>query len=114
MDSVKEFESGKLTPTVTYNTCYTHSNVEPVCITFGLGATVSVNSVIGLPTLTTQKRILYLDENKASSKNMQLWFPLLFLNAYRDLPIYLFSLNTSYLVKKKQHTPSGKAFIIHQ
>ena len=38
VDSAKEFESGKITATVTYNTRYIHSNGEPVCITFSLGA----------------------------------------------------------------------------
>ena len=55
-----------------YNTHYTHCNGELISITFGLGETVSVNANIELPTLTAQKRILYLDKNKASSKTMQL------------------------------------------
>ena len=52
MESEKEFKAGKLTPTVIYNTRYTRSNVEPVCITFSLGATVSANAIIGFPTIT--------------------------------------------------------------
>ena len=54
VDSSKEFESGKITDTVTYKTCYTHSNGEPVRTTFSLGATVSINAIIGLPTLTAR------------------------------------------------------------
>ena len=65
VDSAKEFEAGKLTATVTYNTSYTHSNGEPFCITFGIGTTVSVNATIGLPTLTARKMILDIDKNKA-------------------------------------------------
>ena len=52
IDSAKEFEAGKRTSTVTYNTRYTGSNGEPVRITFGIGATISVNAIIGLPILT--------------------------------------------------------------
>ena len=81
VDSAKEFEADKLTATMTYNTCYNNSNGEPFCITFGHGATVSVNAIIGIPTLTAWKMILYLDENRAFSKTMQLWFPLSFLDA---------------------------------
>ena len=53
MESAKAFEAGKLTATLTYNTPYIHSNVEPVFITFGLGETFSVNAIIVLPTLTS-------------------------------------------------------------
>ena len=60
VDSAKEFESGKITATVTYNTRYIHSNGEPVCITFSLGATVSVNAIIGLPILTGWKNDFYI------------------------------------------------------
>ena len=52
MESAKEFEAVKLTATLTYKTSYNHSNVEPVRITLGLGATVSANAIIGLPALT--------------------------------------------------------------
>ena len=56
MQSLKDsFEAVKLTLTVTYNNHYTHSNGEPVCITFDIGATVSVNAIIGLPTLTSRE-----------------------------------------------------------
>ena len=68
-----------------YNTHYTHCNGELISITFGLGETVSVNANIELPTLTAQKRILYLDKNKASSKTMQLWFPFLFIGRLSSL-----------------------------
>ena len=97
-----------------YNTYYTHSNGKPVQNTFSHGEIVSVNAIIGLPTLTSQKRILDLDENIASSKTMQLWFPLLFLDASPDLPIDSLSLSASELVVPKQQTPAGKEFIINQ
>ena len=113
VESSKEFESGKLTDTVTYNTSYNHSNGELVCITFGLVATVSINAVIGIPTLTAWKMILDLDENKAFSKTMQIWFPF-FLYASPGLSRYSSSFSASEFVKPNQNTPSGKAFIIQQ
>ena len=72
---------------MTYSTHYTDSNGEPVCITSGLGETVSINAIIGLPALTTWKIILDLDENKAFSETMQLWFPLSFSDASPGLPV---------------------------
>ena len=53
MDSAKEFESGKLTDTVAYNTRYNHSDGKPFHITFGPGEKSSVNAIIGIPTLTS-------------------------------------------------------------
>ena len=52
VDSAKEFEADRLTSTVTYNTCYTDSNGKPGRSTFGPGATVSVNAIVGLPIPT--------------------------------------------------------------
>ena len=97
-----------------YNTYYTHSNGKPVQNTFSHGEIVSVNAIIGLPTLTSQKRILDLDENIASSKTMQLWFPLLFLDSSPGLPIDSASFSASDLIITKQQTPVGKSFVIHQ
>ena len=82
VESENEFEYGKLTSTVMYNTFYTQSNVEPVSITFGLGATVSVNAIIGLPTLTAWKMILDLDKIKHYQKlcifgsHCRFWMPI--------------------------------------
>ena len=105
VESYKQFEADKLTLTVTFNTRYTQSNVEPG---LSIGATVSVNAIIGLPTLTDRKRILDIDENKASSKTMQLWLPLPFLDASPGLPIHSLSFSASDPVRQKQQTPSGK------
>ena len=114
LESEKEFESVKLTATVTYNTCYNHPNGEPVCITFDLGATVSVDAIVGLPTLTAWKIILDLDENKAFSKTMQIWFPFSFLDASPGLPIDSSSFSASDFVGPNQKTPDRKGFIIQQ
>ena len=63
-------EAGKLIATMTYNTRDSHSNGEPVHITFVLGATVSVNAIIGIPTLTACEMVLDLDKNKAFLETM--------------------------------------------
>ena len=43
---------GKLTDLVMYNTNYFHTNFTKIVqIKFGLGKEVSVNSIIGIPTL---------------------------------------------------------------
>ena len=99
---------------MTYNTCYTHFNGEPVCITFNIRATVSTNSILGIPTLTSWEMILDLDQNKAFSKTMQIWFPLLFSDSSPGLPIDSSFFSASDFVRPKQQTPSGKAFIIQQ
>ena len=114
VESEKQFEIGKLTDTVKYNTCYTNSNGELVCINFGLGIAVSVNAIIRLPTLTDWKTILDLEENKAFSKTMQLWLQLYFLGASPDLPIDSSSFSSSEFIKPKQQTLPGKPFIIQQ
>ena len=102
MDSAKEFETGKLTTTVAYNTFYTNSNVQPVSITFSIGATISGNDIIRLATLTDWKLILDLDKNKAFSKTIQRRFPLSFLDASPDLPLYSSYFSASYFVRPKQ------------
>ena len=104
----KTISAGKLTAIVTYNTCYTHSNGEPVFITFFLDATVSVNAIIELSTLIAWKNILDLDENKAFSKTMQLWFPFSFLDASPVLPVYSSYFSASGLVRPNQQTPPVK------
>ena len=45
---------------------------------------------------------------------MQLWSPLLFLDAYPVLPIDSSSFNASEFVRQNQHTPVGKSFIIQK
>ena len=45
---------------------------------------------------------------------MQLWFPLLFLDAYPGLPIDSSSFNASEFVSPNQQTPVGKSFIIQK
>ena len=99
---------------MTKNTFYNHSNKEPVLFTFGLGATVSANVINGLPTLTDWKMILYLDENKAFSKTMLLWFPLSFLDDSPDLPVDSLSFSASNFVTPNQQTPTKIMFIIEQ
>ena len=106
VELAKYFEAGKLTDTMTYITRYNHYNGEPVCITFVLGETVSVNSIIEFPTLTSWKMILDLEKNKAFSKTMQIWLPLSFLDASPGLPLNSSSFSAYDFVRPNQQTPS--------
>ena len=97
-----------------YSTRYTHSNEEPVRITFGLVATLSANVIIVLQNLTAWKIILDLDENKTISKTMQLWLPLTSLDASLGLVVCSSYLSASDLVRPKKQTLSGKKIVIRQ
>ena len=99
---------------MTYNDSYTHSKEETICITFDIGATVSVDSIIVNPTVTDCKMILELEKNKAFSKTLQFWFPLSFFDASSDLPVDLSSFSASDFVIPKHQTPDGKVFVIWQ
>lgn len=80
-----DFETGKLTAVVTYYTRYKH-NDEAVTISFGLGDSIAVNGIIGLPTLREWKMVLDIDEGIAYSKLLNLKWPMEFIDASQGLP----------------------------
>lgn len=80
-----DFETGKLTAIVTYYTRYT-VNGEALTISFGLGDSIAVNGIIGLPTLREWKMVLDIDEGIAYSKLLNLRWNMEFIDASQGLP----------------------------
>ena len=80
-----DFETGKLTAVVTYYTRYTIHG-EPLTISFGLGDSISVNGIIGLPTLRECKMVLDIGEGIAYSKLLHLRWNMDFIDASQGLP----------------------------
>ena len=58
----------RLTAVVTYKTMYKDNDWNNLTLSFGLGAAVKVNTIIGLPTFKTQKLVLDIYEKRVSSK----------------------------------------------
>ena len=56
-DDMENFESGNLTAVVTYKTRYDKVYGTPVKVSFGLGWSLGVNEIVGLPSLTDWKMI---------------------------------------------------------
>lgn len=80
-----DFETGKLTAIVTYYTRYT-VNGKALTISFGLGDSIAVNGIIGLPTLREWKMVLDIDEGIAYSKLLNLRWNMEFIDASQGLP----------------------------
>ena len=56
-----------------------------VLLSFGLGETISVNAIIGLPTLRSWKMVLDIDEYQANSKTLNQYFELSYQHAATGL-----------------------------
>lgn len=80
-----DFETGKLTAVVTYYTRYKNDG-KAVTISFGLGDSIAVNGIIGLPTLREWKMVLDIDEGIAYSKLLNLKWSMEFIDASQGLP----------------------------
>ena len=52
-------EASKLTAIVTYKTRYTYVNGKMITISFGLGGSISVNAIIGLPTFRAWELVFF-------------------------------------------------------
>ena len=104
-DDLTDFDHGKLTAVVTYKTRYTDTHGKPMLLSFGLGKSVAVNALIGLPTLTACKMILDLHENKAHSKEASIWFPITLSKAASGLPNHVNFSENSFI--RPKHTPTS-------
>ena len=58
----------KLTAIVTYKTRYINPEGENMTISFGFGESISVNAIIGLPTIKKWTIVLDIDAGLATSK----------------------------------------------
>lgn len=81
-----DFQSGKLTALVRYRTRYQEANGKRQILSFGLGDSVAVNGLIGLPTLRAWKMVIDLEAGVAYSKSMCLKWKMEFNDAARGLP----------------------------
>ena len=61
MDDVSATYS-KLTAVVTYHTQYTDTDGTPLTLSFGLGASVAVNVIVGLPTIKNGRHVSMSDK----------------------------------------------------
>ncbi len=106
--SSEDFESGKLTALVRYHTRYSERNGTKKLLSFGLGESVAVNGLIGLPTLRDWKMVIDLDDNLAFSKNLCLKWKLEFNDAARGLPTDV-AFKSSNFVRPMETTDTGMA-----
>jgi len=83
MDNVSAMY-GKLTAVVTYHTQYTDTDGTPITLAFGLGASVAVNAIVGLPTIRKWKACIDVGQDIVNSKLMNLIFPIHYRSAVRD------------------------------
>ena len=74
-------KQGCLTAIVRYFTKYTHKDGKPVILSFGLGKDVTVNAIIGLPTLRQWGGDIILSKNTFIAQNLNTEFPLDFKSA---------------------------------
>ena len=82
----KELLTNQLTGVVVYKTRYVLPDGKPATIAFGLGTSISVNAIIGIPTWKSWGINLDLSQNLALSATLQLCFPLSFTSASTGLP----------------------------
>ena len=77
---------GKLTAVVTYATRYKLPNGEYATVKFGLGKDITVNAIVGIPTIKLLKLVLDLDDHRCLSKVLGIWFPFVYADAAPRLP----------------------------
>ena len=84
--SKSDTTSNKLTAVVRYKTRYTDPEGNNLMIAFGLGESVSVNAIIGLPIFKKWKLILDVDAARVTSKLLDVYFNLTFQHAASGFP----------------------------
>ena len=76
----------QLSAVVVYRTRYLLPDGKHATIAFGLGESISVNAIVGIPTWKSWGLTLDLVNNIASSAALHLSFPISFTNASTGLP----------------------------
>ena len=99
-------EASKLTDIVTYKTRYTDVNGKMLTISFGLGDSISVNTIIGLPTFRAWELVLNLSSNRVSSKLLDVDFDLSYQHAATGLPSTV-TFDTSDFIQPVRSTKIG-------
>ena len=108
--SEAEKTTGKLTAVVTYKTRYMDEQGKRLTLSFGLGAAIRVNAIIGLPTLRKWKIVLDIDGKIASSKLINCYFDLKFQHAATGFPEGI-TFDPSSFVRPNQLTGTGLALL---
>ena len=102
--------SNQLTAVVMYKTRYVDKAGTPMELSFGLGKAIKVNGIIGLPTFKTWKLILDLEENRATSKTLGVYFDLCFEHAAKGLP-QKFIFDSTNFVQPPRPNSTGLALL---
>ena len=84
--SEAEKTTSKLTAVVTYKTRYVDKQGKNLTLSFGLGESIQVNAIIGLPTIKEWKLVLDIDGKVAASKEIGIDFDLCFQHAATGFP----------------------------
>ena len=100
----------RLTAVVTYITNYIKPDGSNMKLSFGLGESISVNAIIGLPTLKEWKMIMDMDSGIATSKLLRREFPLTFKHAASGFPDDVTFVQDKFIIPLR-HTPSGLALL---
>ena len=100
----------RLTAVVTYITNYRKPDGSNMKLSFGLGESISVNAIIGLPTLKEWKLIMDMDSSCATSKLLRQEFPLTFKHAASGFPDGVAFAKEDF-IRPLRHTPSGLSLL---
>ena len=108
--SEAEKTAGKLTAVVTYKTRYFDSQGKKLTLSFGLGESIQVNAIIGLPTIKEWKLVLDVDGKIATSKEIGIDFDLCFQHAATGFPEGI-SFDPATFVRPQQVTNMGLSLL---
>ena len=108
--SEAEKTTGKLTAVVTYRTRYVDKVGKNLTLSFGLGASIRVNAIIGLPTFREWKIVLNVDSKRASSKLLECYFELCFQHAAKGFPDGV-TFDPATFVRPQQQTNTGLSLL---
>ena len=99
-------DKNRLTAVVTYYTRYVGCDGNTLKFSFGLGESIAVNDIIGLPTIRKWRLALDVDANCASSKFLDVYFDLNFQRAASGIPTGV-TFTASDSVRPPRETQSG-------
>ena len=102
---------GQLTGVVTYHTQYKDTKGDSIKLSFGLGAEVAVNAIIGLPTLRKWQTSIDIGKDMFVSTLLNLSFPLLYMGADSGLPSTIQFASKDF-VRPRPVSAAGRAFVV--
>ena len=95
---------------MTYRTRYVDKVGKNLTLSFGLGASIRVNAIIGLPTFREWKIVLDVDSKRASSKLLECYFELCFQHAAKGFPDGV-TFDPATFVRPQQQTNTGLSLL---